>query len=102
MIRLAQYNQPHRYACDLSLIALVSMVTIIKAFLFTAHHDKERADREREKVVPRDYSRKSRSVFRKLFFGPNWYLQILAYTHAKFERLEHLLKGRARCLKAAT
>ena len=36
------------------------------------------------------------------FFWPNWYFQILAYTHAKFERLEHLLKGRARCLKAAT
>ena len=36
------------------------------------------------------------------FFWPNWYLQILAYTHAKFERLEHLLKGRVRYLKAAT
>ena len=36
------------------------------------------------------------------FFLPNWYLQILAYTQTKFERLEALLKGRARHLKAAT
>ena len=36
------------------------------------------------------------------FFPPNWYLQIFAYIHAKFERLEALLKGRACCLKADT
>ena len=36
------------------------------------------------------------------FFLPNWYLQLFAYTHAKIERLEALLKGRARCLKADT
>ena len=36
------------------------------------------------------------------FFVLNWYLQIVAYTHAKFERLEALLRGRERCLKADT
>ena len=36
------------------------------------------------------------------FFCPNRYLQILAYTHAKFERLEVLLRGRVRSSKAAT
>ena len=36
------------------------------------------------------------------FFLPNWYLQNFVYTHAKFERLEALLKGGAHCLKADT
>ena len=30
------------------------------------------------------------------------YLPLFAYTHAKFERVEILLKGQARCLKTAT
>ena len=30
------------------------------------------------------------------------YLPLLAYTHAKFERVEVFLKGQARCLKTAT
>ena len=35
-------------------------------------------------------------------FFSNWYLQLFAYTHTKFERLEALLQSRARCLKADT
>ena len=30
------------------------------------------------------------------------YLQLCAYTYAKFERVEVFLKGQARCLKTAT
>ena len=44
----------------------------------------------------------------KTFFGikvlclSQRYLPFFAYTHAKFERVEALLKGQARCLKTAT
>ena len=41
-------------------------------------------------------------ILMSIIFVPNRYLQIFTYTHAKFERLEALLKGRARCLKADT
>ena len=38
----------------------------------------------------------------KLFGLSQWYLPLFAYTHAKFERVEALLKGQACCLKTAT
>ena len=38
----------------------------------------------------------------KLLFLSQSYLPLFAYTHAKFERVEVLLKGQARCLKTAT
>ena len=36
------------------------------------------------------------------FCFSHWYLTHFAYSHAKFERVEALLKGQVRCLKTAT
>ena len=47
---------------------------------------------------------KTRNIFcsvKKKFFWLR-YLQLFAYTHAKFEELNVLLTGQARCLKTAT
>ena len=38
----------------------------------------------------------------KLFCLSQWYIPYFAYTHAKFERVEALIKGQACCLKTAT
>ena len=38
----------------------------------------------------------------KLFFWSQRYLPLFACTHAKFERVEVLLKGQVHCLKTAT
>ena len=48
---------------------------------------------------------KTRNIFyslKKNFFFLLRYLQLFAYTHAKFEELNVLLTGQARCLKTAT
>ena len=47
---------------------------------------------------------KTRNIFyslKKIFFWLR-YLQLFAYTHAKFEELNVLVTGQARCLKTAT